>query len=75
MQRNPVFRMHKAPFVFPVKPFCAVLLLFYSVLPMAAQTPLAVTDKQAWTGTQLSAYVGQQVRLTDDWYITDNYNG
>ena len=55
--------------------FAIAVWLVPGAFPLAAQTALSIADKQNWTTTQLSAYVGQEVRLTDEWYITNNYNG
>ena len=51
------------------------MLLWVCLCPLQAQTELRVADKQSWTAVQLAPYVGQQVRLADDWYIVNNYNG
>ena len=51
----------------------AIALLL--VLPLSAQTVYRVSDKARWTGNALSQYVGQTIRLADDWYVCSNYNG
>lgn len=53
----------------------AIVVLMTVVISASAQTELAIADKQAWTNTQLVSYIGKQVRLADDWYVTGNYNG
>ncbi|MBQ7697513.1 MAG: T9SS type A sorting domain-containing protein [Paludibacteraceae bacterium] len=50
-------------------------LLLAGVLSLSGQTLLRVEDKAGWTGSALSGYVGQEVRLADEWYVTNNYNG
>ena len=52
----------------------AILLLLPLGLFAAGYTPLTVSDKQTWTSSELSSYVGKTVRMTDDWYICSNYN-
>ena len=52
-----------------------LLTLFFFSPYIVAETTLRITDKESWTSFQLSAYTGQEVRLADDWYVTNNYNG
>lgn len=52
--------------------FLLILLTFLSTV--YAQQPLTISDPETWTTAQLSAYVGQTVRMTNDWYLCSNYN-
>ncbi|MBR1922737.1 MAG: T9SS type A sorting domain-containing protein [Paludibacteraceae bacterium] len=47
-------------------------ILFAFCVFASAQTMLTVSDKQNWTKSELSPYVGQTVQMADDWYICSN---
>ncbi|MCR4665227.1 MAG: T9SS type A sorting domain-containing protein [Paludibacteraceae bacterium] len=53
----------------------SVIYLLLLCVSLPAQTILTVSDKEGWTTSQLSQYVGKQVKLADEWYITNNYGG
>ncbi len=39
-----------------------------------ANITIQIQDKEQWTKSELSGYVGKTVQMADDWYLCSNYN-
>lgn len=55
---------------------CTLLLgvSFTDYTSFCAQTPVSIANPQIWANTDLRQYVGQTIRFTTPFYVTNNYN-